>query len=106
MRRENLLAPGEEVRAGGKPLDADLVGDVEKAAAGRRLGRAEAGRTSAAASRSACSPPARTRCRARSCRLEADGRVVVLVGTTEMGQGPRTVFAQIAAEVLGVEPSG
>ena len=37
-------------------------------------------------------------------RLEADGRVVVLVGTTEMGQGPRTAFAQIAAEVLGVDP--
>ena len=27
----------------------------------------------------------------------------MLVGTTEMGQGPRTVFAQIAAEVLGIE---
>ena len=38
------------------------------------------------------------------CRLEADGRVVVLVGTTEMGQGPRTAFAQIAAEEIGVEP--
>jgi CO/xanthine dehydrogenase Mo-binding subunit len=36
-------------------------------------------------------------------RMEADGRVSVLVGTTEMGQGPRTVFAQIAAEVLGIE---
>ena len=32
-----------------------------------------------------------------------DGRVSVLVGTTEMGQGPRTAFAQIAAEVLGIE---
>src|SRR5207247_3008107 len=32
VRRANLLTPGEEVRAGGKPLDADLVGDVEKVA--------------------------------------------------------------------------
>jgi CO/xanthine dehydrogenase Mo-binding subunit len=38
------------------------------------------------------------------CRLEADCRVIVLVGTTEMGQGPRTAFAQIAAEEIGVEP--
>jgi len=38
------------------------------------------------------------------CRLEADGRVVVLVATTEMGQGPRTAFAQIAAEEIGVDP--
>ena len=36
-------------------------------------------------------------------RMEADGRVSVLTGTTEMGQGPRTAFAQIAAEVLGIE---
>src|SRR5581483_5867309 len=32
LRRQNLLVPGEEVRAGGKPLDADLVGDVERVA--------------------------------------------------------------------------
>ena len=32
IRRRNLLRPGEEVRPGGKPLDADLIGDVEKAA--------------------------------------------------------------------------
>ena len=34
IRRSNLLRPGEEVRPGGKPLDADLIGDVGKAAAG------------------------------------------------------------------------
>ena len=39
IRRQNLLRPGEEVRPGGKPLDADLIGDVEKAAAPRGLGR-------------------------------------------------------------------
>ena len=33
IRRRNLLHPGEQVRPGGKPLDADLVGDVEKVAA-------------------------------------------------------------------------
>src|SRR5580704_1430135 len=32
IRRRNLLRPGEEVRPGGKPLDADRIGDVEKAA--------------------------------------------------------------------------
>jgi CO/xanthine dehydrogenase Mo-binding subunit len=35
-------------------------------------------------------------------RLEADGNATVLVGTTEMGQGPRTAFAQIAADELGL----
>ena len=103
IRRRNLLAPGEEVRPGGKPLDADLVGDVEKVAAARRLGRAEGAAASVAASRSACSRRAPIPVSSAVCRLEADGRVVVLVGTTEMGQGPSTAFAQIAAEELGVE---
>src|SRR5204862_564178 len=30
VRQRNLCVPGEELRAGGKPLDADLVGDVSK----------------------------------------------------------------------------
>jgi CO/xanthine dehydrogenase Mo-binding subunit len=34
-------------------------------------------------------------------RLLADGSVVVFAGTSDMGQGARTVFAQIAAQELG-----
>ena len=37
-----------------------------------------------------------------SVQITPDGRVIVLVGTTEMGQGMRTVLSQIAAEALGV----
>ncbi len=99
----NLLTPGEEIRAGGKPLDADLIGDVEKVAAAvgwqepkpRLVGRGVSVGLLAAGAHPVSSAV---------CRLEADGRVVVLVGTTEMGQGPRTAFAQIAAEEIGVEP--
>jgi CO/xanthine dehydrogenase Mo-binding subunit len=104
IRRQNLLRPGEEVRPGGKPLDADLVGDVEKAAAA--VGWSE--------------PPARSAARKRrgrgvsvgllaagahpvsmaTVRMGPDGSVTVLNGTTELGQGARTVMAQIAAGVL------
>jgi CO/xanthine dehydrogenase Mo-binding subunit len=35
--------------------------------------------------------------------LTPDGRVRVFAGSTEMGQGANTVFAQIAAETLGLE---
>ncbi len=35
--------------------------------------------------------------------LTPDGRVRVFAGSTEMGQGANTVFAQIAAETLGIE---
>lgn len=34
-------------------------------------------------------------------RLLADGSVIVFAGTSDMGQGARTVFAQIAADELG-----
>jgi CO/xanthine dehydrogenase Mo-binding subunit len=103
VRRQNLLTPGEEVRTGGKPLDADLVGDVEKVA--EAVGWNEpkppfVGRGVSVGLLAAGAHPVSS----AVCRLEADGRVVVLVGTTEVGQGARTAFAQIAAEELGVEP--
>ncbi len=37
-----------------------------------------------------------------SVQMSQDGSVLVGVGLTEMGQGARTVYAQIASEVLGV----
>ena len=102
VRRTNLATPGEEVRAGGKPLDADLVGDVEKVAAAVGWGEEKpplVGRGVSVGLLAAGAHPVSS----AICRLEADGRVVVLVGTTEVGQGPRTAFAQIAAEEIGVE---
>src|SRR3989475_793671 len=104
LRRLNLLTPGEEVRPGGKPLDADLIGDVEKVAAAVGWHEPKAplvGRGVSVGLLSAGAHPVSS----AICRLEADGRVVVLVGTTEVGQGARTVFAQIAAEEIGVEPA-
>ena len=103
VRRQNLCSPGEEIRQGGKPLDADLVGDVEKAAA--RIGWGEpkpanVGRGVSVGLLAAGAHPVST----AVVKLEADANVVVLVGTTEVGQGARTVFAQIVAEELGVRP--
>ena len=103
IRRDNLLVPGEELRAGGKPLDADLIGDVEKVAAAVRWDEAKrpyTGRGVAVGLLAAGAHPVST----ALARLESDGRVVVLVGTTEVGQGARTVFTQIAAEELGLPP--
>jgi CO/xanthine dehydrogenase Mo-binding subunit len=102
LRRQNLCLPGEEIRLGGKPLDADLVGDVEQAAAGVGWDEPKpplVGRGVSVGLLAAGAHPVST----SVVRMEADGRVSVLVGTTEMGQGPRTVFAQIAAEVLAIE---
>ena len=35
-------------------------------------------------------------------RLQSDGMVNILAGSTEMGQGVRTVLSQIAGEELGI----
>lgn len=99
LRRRNLLLPGEEVRPGGKPLDADLVGDVEKVVAAVGWGEPKehwVGRGVSVGLLAAGAHPVSS----ATVRMEADGNVVVLVGTTEKGQGARTVMAQIAAEVL------
>ena len=101
MRRRNLLHPGEDVREGGKPLDADLIGDVEKAAA--ELGwdtplPAGRGRGVSVGLLAAGAHPVSS----AIVRLESDGEAVIAVGSTEMGQGQRTAFAQIAAETLGM----
>ena len=105
IRRKNLLRPGEEVRPGGKPLDADLIGDVEKAAHAIGWGEPPArsaeknkrrGRGVSVGLLAAGAHPVST----ATVRMGPDGSVTVLVGTTELGQGARTVMAQIAAGVL------
>jgi CO/xanthine dehydrogenase Mo-binding subunit len=104
MRRRNLLRPGQPVRPDGtgKPLDADLVGDVEKAAAAVGWGEPKGDWTGRVLSGGLLAAGANPVSRA-SVRIEADGSVEVNVGTTEMGQGARTVMAQIAAQELAVE---
>lgn len=101
IRRRNLLRPGEAVRPGGKPLDADLVGDVEKVAAALGWTREKASDTGRGVSVGLLAAGAHPVSGA-IVRMEADGEVIVLVGSTELGQGQRTAFAQIAAEVLAM----
>jgi CO/xanthine dehydrogenase Mo-binding subunit len=93
---------GEPVRPDGtgKPLDAELISDVEAAAAAVGWGGERAPWRGRGVSVGLLAAGAHPVSRA-SIRLRADGSVEVNVGTTEMGQGARTVMAQIAAEELG-----
>jgi len=101
MRQLNLLEPGEYVRPGGKPLDADLKGDIRKVAANLEWDSpkpANVGRGVSVGLLAAGAHPVST----AFTRMEADGKVVVYVSSTDMGQGARTVFGQIVAEELGL----
>ncbi|MQA73799.1 MAG: molybdopterin-dependent oxidoreductase [Solirubrobacterales bacterium] len=104
IRRRNLLRPGQPVRPDGtgKPLDADLVGDVEKAAAAVGWDEPKGEWTGRGVSVGLLAAGAHPVSRA-NVRMEADGTVEVNVGTTEMGQGARTVMAQIAAQELAID---
>jgi len=101
LRRQNLLAHGEEFAPGDTPIDgkfeeslsraAEAIGWTRAVAAGRGRGVAMMLKASIAPSVSEA-----------IVRLHADASVTVLASTVEMGQGARTVLAQIAAEVLAV----
>jgi CO/xanthine dehydrogenase Mo-binding subunit len=103
VRKRNLCRRGEMVlRPSGKPLDADLVGDLELAA--EAIGWNEprpryVGRGVSIGLGTGGAHPVST----AIVRLELSGHASVLVGTTEVDQGPRTAFAQIAAEEIGID---
>jgi CO/xanthine dehydrogenase Mo-binding subunit len=100
LRLRNLARPGEPFIPGDTPADGDWRQSVERAAEligwespvpsgrgrGIAVGLKEGPTTGLSYS---------------TVRLLADGSVVVYAGTSDMGQGARTIFAQIAAQELG-----
>jgi CO/xanthine dehydrogenase Mo-binding subunit len=102
LRRKNLVKKGEEIRPGYRPLDADLFkgfslvtdklgwdGPISQRGRGRGVGF---GTTDPGA------PLAST----STVHVLADGSIVLLCGTSELGQGAKTVMSQIVAEELRV----
>lgn len=106
FRRGLVAERGEVFRAGRTPMDANLQDGLD-VLAGFMSDDASApdaeGEWSVGAGMSlgACNPGASPVSTAL-VRLSADGSVVVSGGSTELGQGVKTVLRQIAAEVLGV----
>ena len=104
LRRQNLLAHGEEFAAGDTPIDGKFEESLNRAAQAIRWTQgvaADRGRGVAMMMKASIGPTVSE----AIVRLHADGSATVLASTVEMGQGARTIMAQIAAEVLamGVE---
>ena len=104
LRRRNLLAPGDTLIDGKRPLDADLaadldaiVGALDEHAAAPATGVLRGRAVAVTASDAGASPISTAQ-----VRMHADGSVTLLVSSTEMGQGSRTALAQIAARELCV----
>jgi CO/xanthine dehydrogenase Mo-binding subunit len=99
LRLTNLLEKGEELRPKLRGMDANLASSLKKlvsasqwktrskknGAIGLAVGATNAGATPISVA---------------MVRLQADGTVDIFAGSTEMGQGVRTVLSQIVAEEL------
>jgi CO/xanthine dehydrogenase Mo-binding subunit len=100
IRRRNLARKGEAFIPWDTPADGDWREAVDRAA--RRIGwdsPLEPGHGRGIAVGFKSGPT--TGLSYSTVRLLADGSVVVYAGTSDMGQGARTVFAQIAGDELG-----
>ena len=105
LRRRNLVRPGEEILRGKRGIDADLVADLDLVAGALEAGRPEDESWYGAAIACSASDAGAFPVSTAAVRVQADGSVIVLSGSTEMGQGSRSALAQIAAAELGIEIS-
>ena len=107
FRLHNLPRRGEVIRTGLKPMDADLPADLELLA---RLPLCQPESNSmtkpyirrATGLACAATDPGAIPISVALLRLHADGTVSLFSGSTEMGQGVRTVLAQIIQAELGL----
>ncbi|MGH7796614.1 MAG: xanthine dehydrogenase family protein molybdopterin-binding subunit [Candidatus Binatia bacterium] len=101
-RRKNLLRRGEILKPGATPIDADLREGITAAGKAVQSGsvKKQKGRGDGVAigvSDSEAMPVS-----VALVRLLADGSVILIAGTTEVGQGARTILSQIVAQELAI----
>ena len=100
LRLRNVVRPGEEILPGKRGIDADLPADLRLLTDSLGWPHARPGRGigfGISASDAGAHPTS-----VAMVRLHADGSASAAVGATELGQGSRTVLAQIVAEELGL----
>jgi CO/xanthine dehydrogenase Mo-binding subunit len=99
LRLRNLVGPGEQLLPGKRGLDADLTDDLRCLASSLAwpgTGAASVG-LGVSASDAGAYPTSTA-----AVRIHSDSSVTLYTGSTELGQGSRTVLSQIVAEDLGV----
>jgi CO/xanthine dehydrogenase Mo-binding subunit len=100
LRLRNLASPGEAFIPGDTPADGDWAVALRRAAEMIDWGTSPPDSRGRGIAVGLKSGPT-TGLSYSTVRLLVDGSVVVYAGTSDMGQGARTIFAQIAADELG-----
>jgi CO/xanthine dehydrogenase Mo-binding subunit len=100
LRLRNFVGPGDTLLPGRRPLDADLKDDLRCLVQSLGWPGQQGGVTvgfGVSASDAGAYPTSTA-----AVRIHSDDSVTLFTGSTELGQGSRTVLSQIVAEELGV----
>jgi len=103
LRLKNLLKKGDLYTAGDTPVDCDLKEGLVKVA--DAIGwREKSAKPNRAKGISCCIKDAggTYKVAGATVKMSSDGSVVLLTGTVEVGQGPRTALSQVVAEELAM----
>ena len=104
MRLKNLLKKGDIYTAGDTPVDCDLKEGLLKVADALEW-KQKPKRPFTGKGISCCMKDAggTYKVAGATVKMSSDGSVVLLTGTVEIGQGPRTALSQVVAEELGID---
>jgi CO/xanthine dehydrogenase Mo-binding subunit len=102
LRLKNLLRKDEELRPGLKGIDANLTSGLKKLINASHWKKSAKQEQAPVGLACAVTNAGATPVSIAMVRMQSDGVVNILAGSTEMGQGVRTVLSQIAAEELTV----
>jgi CO/xanthine dehydrogenase Mo-binding subunit len=101
MRLRNFARPGECLVPGSRPVDADLSTDLCEVRDRLEI-VSKPGKLQGIGFCCSLSPEGADPTSVAIVRLLADGTALLMIGSTEMGQGASTVLGQIVAEEIGL----
>jgi CO/xanthine dehydrogenase Mo-binding subunit len=103
LRLKNLLKKGDVYTKGDTPVDCDLAEGLLKVAEAIKWNE-KSTQPNRAKGISCCMKDAggTYKVAGATVKMSADGSVMLLTGTVEVGQGPRTALSQVVAEELAI----